>query len=83
MSDPGATVAREMAAVAWTAIGLLAATLFGTLYYLGGRIDALGTRLDARIDALSGRIDGLESSLSGRIDGLSARMDAHLERHAS
>ena len=72
-----------MEAVAWSAVGLLAASMFGSLYYLGSRIDALGGRLDGRIDALSGRIDSLESSLSGRIDALSARMDTHLDRHAS
>jgi hypothetical protein len=78
-----------MIAVAWTAIGLLAATLLGTLYYLGARIDALGTRLDARIDALGARLDGRIDGLSARIDGLSARidglatrLDTHIERHA-
>jgi hypothetical protein len=74
-----------MAGVAWTTIGLLAATLFGTLYWLGGRmdmlgsrIDALGARLDSRIDSLSARID----SLSARIDPMSARLDTHIENHA-
>ena len=42
-----------MEGVAWTAIGLLAATLLGSLFYLGGRIDALGARLDARIERLA------------------------------
>jgi hypothetical protein len=67
-------------AVAWSAIGLLAASLFGSSYYLGSRIDALAARLDSRIDRL-------DSSLSGRIDGLSTRIDllsesltAHLRR---
>jgi hypothetical protein len=66
-------------AQAWTAIGLLAATLVGSLFYLGNRIDSLGARLNARIDGLSGslgsRIDGLSGSLSGRIDGLAGRID--------
>jgi hypothetical protein len=48
-----------MEAQAWTAIGLLAATLVGSLFYIGNRIDSLGARLDSRIDGLSGRIDGL------------------------
>ena len=30
-----------MEAVAWAAIALLAGTLMGTLFYLGGRIDGL------------------------------------------
>ena len=35
-----------MDAAAWTAIAILAATSFGTLFYLGARIDALGARSD-------------------------------------
>ena len=66
-------------AVAWTAIGLLAATLFGSLFYLGERIDALGAKIDSRIDGLSARIDGL----SARTDGLGGRIDAHLDRHVA
>lgn len=67
-----------MDAAVWTAIGLLAATSLGTLFYLGSRIDALGVSLGARIDALSARIDGL----GARIDALGARIDGHLDRHA-
>jgi hypothetical protein len=37
----------------WTAIGLLAATSLGTLFYLGSRIDALA----ARMDGLNSRLD--------------------------
>lgn len=77
-----------MAAETWSAIGLLAATLFGTLFYLGGKIDAQGSRIDrlegslsGRIDALSARIDTLDDSLSTRIDALSGRIDAHIDRH--
>lgn len=60
-----------MAGVAWTAIGLLAATLFGAIGYLGSKIDALSTRIDV-----------LGTRLDSRIDGLEARLDAHVERHA-
>lgn len=60
-----------MVGVAWTAIGLLAATLLGTLFYLGSRIDALGARLD-------NRLDGFEA----RLDAMAARIDAHVQRHA-
>ena len=42
-----------MDAAVWTAIGLLAATSLGTLFYLGARIDGLG----ARIDGLAARLD--------------------------
>jgi hypothetical protein len=90
MSECGATLALEMEAAIWTALGLLAATSLGSLFYLGARIDGLGSR----IDALSGRIDALGSRLDARIDALDAkvdagfaridtRLDAHLEQHAS
>jgi hypothetical protein len=49
-----------MEAMAWTAIGLLGAAVlgsFGSFFYLGTRIDALGARLDSRIDALAARMD--------------------------
>jgi hypothetical protein len=79
-----------MEAQAWTAIGLLAATLLGSLFYLGNRIDSLGTRLDSRIDGLSGRIDGLTvrveeqgRHLGSQIYELAAKLDEHLRRHAS
>jgi len=65
-----------MEAAVWTAIGLLAATSLGTLFYLGSRMDALAARLDAKIDAGFGRVDA-------RFDAMEARLDAHLERHAS
>jgi len=84
-----------MTALAWTAIGLLAATLAvlatavlqlgarvdGLGVSLGARIDALGDTLNVRIDALNARIDGLGNSLNARIDGLSARLDVHTGRH--
>jgi hypothetical protein len=62
----------------WTAIGLLAATSLGSLFYLGARIDGLG----ARIDALGARIDGLGARVDSRFDALEGRIDAHLDRHA-
>ena len=85
MSDPGATFSIEMPAVAWTAIGLLGATLFASLFYLGGRIDALSNRVDALGAKLDGRIDGFASridGLSSRIDGLSSRIDTHVEQRS-
>ena len=81
-----------MEAVAWTAIGVLAAAVlgsFGSFFYLGTRIDALGARLDARIDTqgaeLGSRVGGLGTridQLAARVDGLAARMDEHLRPHA-
>jgi hypothetical protein len=58
-----------MVEVAWSAIGLLAATLLGSFYYLGGRIDRLAGRIDSLDVKLSGRIDGLDVKLSERIEG--------------
>jgi hypothetical protein len=66
-----------MDAAVWTAIGLLAATSLGMLFYLGARIDALGARMDSRFDRMDARFDALE----GRMDAANARIDAHLERH--
>jgi hypothetical protein len=71
-----------MVEVAWSAIGLLAATLFGSLYWLGSRIDALESKLGSRIDNLSARIDSLDSKLGARIDNLTARLDIHLQGHS-
>jgi hypothetical protein len=65
-----------MVAVAWAAIGLLASTLVSSLFYLGSRIDALGTRIDSLESSLNARIDTLDSRLGSRIDALSARLDA-------
>ncbi|MGH2806276.1 MAG: hypothetical protein ACRDKT_03275 [Actinomycetota bacterium] len=58
--------------VAWTALALMAATLFGVLFYLG-----------SKIDNINNRIDNLNATLSARIDALSAQLAAHLEKHAS
>ena len=81
---------RGMQAATWTAIGILAAAMLGTLVYLGGRIDALAARIDARFNALEnglgGRIDAVGSridALGARVDALSGRMDTHIDRHAA
>jgi hypothetical protein len=90
MSERGARLAREMEAAIWTALGLLAATSLGSLFYLGARIDSLGaridtlgTRLDARIDALDARVDAGFARIDTRLDAISTRLDTHLEQHAS
>lgn len=61
-----------MEQVAWAAIGLLAAALFGNFWYLGTKIDSI----NARIDALAARLDA-------RIDALAAALQAHIEHHPS
>jgi hypothetical protein len=71
---------QVMAAAAWSAIGLLAATLFGSLYYLGSRIVALGARLGGRIDQLETKLGGRVDALRARIDALSGRMDLHIDQ---
>ena len=67
-----------MIAAIWTAIGLLAATSLGTLFYLGSRIDALAARMDAGFARVDARFDAVDA----RLDALNSRVDAHLGRHA-
>ena len=87
------TYADLVEAAIWTAIGLLAATSLGTLFYLGSRMDALASRLDARMDALGSRLDSRMDggfarvdarfdAIEARLDGLAARLDTHLDQHA-
>lgn len=78
MSVVDARLAFVMEAAVWTAIGLLAATSLGTLFYLGSRIDALAARMDSGFGRVDARFDSIES----RFDGLAARLDAHLDQHA-
>jgi hypothetical protein len=66
-----------MNAAVWIAIGLLAATSLGTLFYLGSRIDALAARMDARFDRVDARFDRVDE----RFDALAARLDTHLHHH--
>lgn len=74
-----------MDAAVWTAIGLLAATSLGTLFYLGSRIDALAACMDAGFDRVEGRFEHVDArfdALEARMDALGARLDAHVDRHA-
>lgn len=68
-----------MEAAVWTAIGLLAATSLGSLFYLGTRIDALGARMDARFDALEGRFESRFDAMEGRLESRSTRIDARFD----
>ncbi len=56
----------------WAALGLLAATLVSTLFYLGNRIDGLAARMDARFDRVDARFDHVDS----RFDHVESRIDA-------
>ena len=79
-----ATLASAMDAAVWTAIGLLAATSLGTLFYIGARIDGLGARIDglaARIDARFDRVDARFDRMDERFDALAARLDTHLDHN--
>ncbi|HEX5901536.1 MAG TPA: hypothetical protein VF028_00245 [Actinomycetota bacterium] len=78
----GATLATEIDAAVWTAIAVVAGMSFGTLVYLGSRIDALATRLDARIDSGFARVNTRFDAMEARFDAVTARLDAHLEQHA-
>jgi hypothetical protein len=93
VSYRSATLASEMEAAVWTAIGLLAATSLGTFFYLGSRMDALASRLDARMDAGFARVDARMDTgfarvdarfdaIESRLDGLGSRLDSHLDQHA-
>jgi hypothetical protein len=82
VSPGGVTLADEMDAAVWTAIGLLAATSLGSLFYLGSRIDSLAARLDTRIDAGFARVDTRFDAIESRLDGLASGFDAHLDQHA-
>ena len=68
-----------MAEAAWTAIGLLAATLFGSIFWLGSRLDGLASR----IDSLSANVDARFAHVDARFDALNARFDSHLDTHQS
>jgi len=63
-----------MIAAIWSAIGVLTAGLFGTIFYLGERIDS-------RFDALVTHIDAGFARLDTRIDGVGLRLAAHIERN--
>ena len=82
MPQAGVTLAIEMDAAAWTAIAIVAGMSFGTVFYLGSRIDALATRLDARINSGFSRVDTRFDAIQAWFDALASRLDAHLEQHA-
>jgi hypothetical protein len=69
-----------MEAVVWTAIGILAATSLGSVFYLGSRIDALAARMDSRFDAQDGRFDSLLGRFDARFDALEGRMESRFAR---
>jgi hypothetical protein len=83
LSPGDASLATEMDAAVWTAIGLLAATSLGTLFYLGTRIDALGARIDTLAEGTASRFDALAEGTASRFDALGARIEALADGTAS
>ena len=75
-ADDGQVRTLEEAFARWQA------ELLGTLFYLGSRIDALASRMDARFDTLTARMDSRFDSVDARLDAVNARVDTHLDRHA-
>lgn len=71
-----------MGAAAWTAIAALAGALFGSIFWLGSRIDGPAGSLGACIDALSGSSGGRIDALDSRVDAQNARIDRLGERVA-
>jgi len=60
-------------AIAWSLVGLMAASLgvLSAALYAGlGRIDALGARIDAQGTSLGARIDAQGAQLGARIDAV-------------
>jgi hypothetical protein len=61
-----------MEAAVWTAIGLVAATSLGSLFYLGARIDSLAARMEARFDRMDARTEALSQELARHVGPHSA-----------
>jgi hypothetical protein len=73
-------------ALEWTTLGILTATFVASFFYLGNKIDVLGSELrgaigetNRRIDRLSERIDAQGAELNARIDALGTRLDARID----
>ncbi len=71
-----------MAAVVWTAIGLLGATLLalvGAIFQLGARIDAQGRDLRAAIEGQSAKSEELGRDLRAAIDAQARFLKSAME----
>jgi chromosome segregation ATPase len=80
MSDPCGTV-RPVETLGWTAVGLLGAAVlgsFGAFFYLGTRIDALGSQVTARIDSLFEQIGPMQRTM-GSLDARMTRLQETVE----
>jgi hypothetical protein len=70
-----------MIAALSSAIGIVAAGLFSSIYFSVQRMDAGFARLEGRIDRLEIRMDQGFSRLDARLDTTNARLDAHIHPH--
>ena len=71
-----------MTAVAWTLVGLLAASVFGSFYSIHSRIDNLASEMNARFDSLTSGTNGRFDAVNARLDYMNARLTDHVERPA-
>lgn len=81
-----------MTGAVWTLIGLLLAAQLGMFYFVRGRIDSLGDRVDSRLDSLTtrlgqmqetlGRVDERSDAVQKQLEGLSNRLETVQERVA-
>jgi len=69
-----------MYAAIWSAVGILAAGLFGTISYFGTRLDYTNGRLDSGFARLESRMDQFETHVDERFARLEARMDQGFAR---
>ncbi|HEV2685733.1 MAG TPA: hypothetical protein VGW79_03755 [Actinomycetota bacterium] len=81
-----------MYAAIWSAIGILAAALFGSIYFSDQRMDVGFARLETRMDQrfalvderfarLEARMDQGFARMDSRLDAVNARLDAHIQPH--
>ena len=75
-----------MQAATWSAIGILAAGLFGFIFSFSARLDAGFGRIDEKFGRMEEKFDRLEARLDAgfaridhRLDQVNARLGAHIE----
>ncbi len=84
---PGTLGSMEPAV--WALIALLGGTIFGGIFYLGSRLDALGARVDRLAEGVGGlqrdvgRLEGRFDRVEGRVERVEHLLEDHVKRHAS
>jgi len=61
VSYPGARLSSRMSAAIWTVLGVWAVTVLGMRFYLGAKIDALESRMDAGFARVEARLDAVDA----------------------